>query len=128
MKLKPPKMIEVLTFKFSEPLIEVYFFLFIDDVVFSCSSNSGRGNSQAKRSAALQSLFRYSCMMISQNLYMNNYHSVSFYYFAYEIDEDMAIAFVPCGHLVTCFSCAAALDNCPLCRKKIKGTVRIFFS
>lgn len=74
------------------------------------------------------------------------------------LDEDVSIAYIPCGipnlinieqliltitlklifviiynffllgHIVTCVQCAAALDHCPLCRKNIKGTVRIFFS
>lgn len=31
---------------------------------------------------------------------------------------------LPCGHMVTCAQCASALTNCPVCRAKIKGTVR----
>jgi len=44
------------------------------------------------------------------------------------LDEDVSVAYIPCGHIVTCVLCAAALDQCPLCRKNIKGTVRVFFS
>ena len=44
------------------------------------------------------------------------------------LDEEVSIAYIPCGHIVTCVQCAAALEDCPLCRKLIKGTVRIFFS
>lgn len=44
------------------------------------------------------------------------------------LDEDVSVAYIPCGHIVTCVLCAAALDQCPLCRNNIKGTVRVFFS
>lgn len=44
------------------------------------------------------------------------------------LDEEVSIAYIPCGHIVTCVQCAAALEHCPLCRKNIKGTVRIFLS
>lgn len=44
------------------------------------------------------------------------------------LDEEVSIAYIPCGHIVTCVQCAAALEHCPLCRKSIKGTVRIFLS
>ena len=44
------------------------------------------------------------------------------------LDEEVSMAYIPCGHIVTCVQCAVALEDCPLCRKTIKGTVRIFFS
>lgn len=34
------------------------------------------------------------------------------------------IIFLPCGHLVCCGECAVVLTNCPICRTKIKGSVR----
>ena len=34
---------------------------------------------------------------------------------------------VPCGHLCTCFACAAALPTCPLCRSRIRERVRTYF-
>ncbi|CAI9717319.1 baculoviral IAP repeat-containing protein 7-A [Octopus vulgaris] len=43
------------------------------------------------------------------------------------LDEDLNVVFLPCGHLVSCVSCAAALSNCPLCRKIVHGMVKIFF-
>jgi hypothetical protein len=43
-------------------------------------------------------------------------------------DQQMSMVFLPCGHSLSCPSCATALSNCPLCRKRIEGTVRAFFS
>ncbi|XP_029649347.1 putative inhibitor of apoptosis isoform X3 [Octopus sinensis] len=43
------------------------------------------------------------------------------------LDEELSVVFLPCGHLVSCASCAPALSNCPLCRKKVHGMVKIFF-
>lgn len=43
-------------------------------------------------------------------------------------DQDMSMVFLPCGHSLSCPSCATALTHCPLCRKKISATVRAFFS
>lgn len=42
-------------------------------------------------------------------------------------DEQLSIVFLPCGHSMTCPSCATALTNCPLCRKRIEASVRAFF-
>ena len=42
------------------------------------------------------------------------------------------LAFVPCGHLVACLRCGPELNNershrrCPICRKNIRNTLRIF--
>ena len=41
------------------------------------------------------------------------------------LDADPDTAFVPCGHLQTCFACAAAAHHCPMCRKKIKTRLKI---
>jgi hypothetical protein len=35
-------------------------------------------------------------------------------------------AFLPCRHCVCCQKCAYSLRNCPLCRKRILGTVRVY--
>ena len=40
-------------------------------------------------------------------------------------NADPDTAFVPCGHLQTCFACAAAAHHCPMCRKKIKTRLKI---
>ncbi|KAL0120680.1 hypothetical protein PUN28_008391 [Cardiocondyla obscurior] len=44
------------------------------------------------------------------------------------MDHELAIVFLPCGHLATCNNCAPALANCPLCRLGIRAYVRIFLS
>jgi len=44
------------------------------------------------------------------------------------LDEEAAIVFLPCGHLVACGFCASALHKCPVCRRRINGTVRAIFS
>lgn len=44
------------------------------------------------------------------------------------MDADVNITFLPCGHLVSCATCAPALRNCPICRGLIRGTVRTFMS
>jgi len=40
--------------------------------------------------------------------------------------ETVKIVFVPCGHFLSCSSCAPSLDNCPVCRTDIKGMVRAY--
>ncbi|XP_039307614.1 baculoviral IAP repeat-containing protein 7-A isoform X2 [Solenopsis invicta] len=37
------------------------------------------------------------------------------------MDHDLAVVFLPCGHLATCNHCAPALANCPLCRLGIRA-------
>lgn len=44
------------------------------------------------------------------------------------MDQDVNIVFLPCGHLVTCSTCAANIPDCPVCRQIIKGTVRTFLA
>ncbi|KAL5005066.1 hypothetical protein ScPMuIL_018522 [Solemya velum] len=44
------------------------------------------------------------------------------------MDEQSCIAFLPCGHLVACAMCAPAFPFCPICRAKIKGTIRAYIS
>ncbi|XP_014774540.1 putative inhibitor of apoptosis isoform X1 [Octopus bimaculoides] len=43
------------------------------------------------------------------------------------LDEELSVVFLPCGHLVSCASCAPALSNCPVCRQKVHGMVKTFF-
>ncbi|KAI8750686.1 E3 ubiquitin-protein ligase XIAP isoform X3, partial [Biomphalaria glabrata] len=40
--------------------------------------------------------------------------------------RDACVAFVPCGHLVSCPECAEGLDKCPICRSEIKQWLRTF--
>lgn len=42
-------------------------------------------------------------------------------------DQPLSMVFLPCGHSMCCPSCATALTNCPLCRKRIEATVRAYF-
>ncbi|XP_071626658.1 death-associated inhibitor of apoptosis 2 [Temnothorax longispinosus] len=44
------------------------------------------------------------------------------------MDHELAVVFLPCGHLATCNNCAPALASCPLCRLGIRAYVRIFLS
>jgi len=44
------------------------------------------------------------------------------------MDNEVAVVFLPCGHLVSCLRCATALSNCPLCRQPIKAVVRTYLS
>ncbi|KAK3098658.1 hypothetical protein FSP39_021663 [Pinctada imbricata] len=43
-------------------------------------------------------------------------------------EEDVSIVFLPCAHLVCCAQCAPAIQKCAVCRKLVKGTVRVSFS
>lgn len=42
------------------------------------------------------------------------------------LDKEVCIVFLPCGHLVCCAECSPALQQCPMCRQKVKGRVRCF--
>lgn len=44
------------------------------------------------------------------------------------LDNDLSIVFLPCGHFVSCATCAPSLKNCPLCRSQIMGLVRTYMS
>lgn len=44
------------------------------------------------------------------------------------MDNFINTVFLPCGHLTTCDICAARVGECPMCRIKIRGTVKIFLS
>lgn len=36
--------------------------------------------------------------------------------------------FYRCGHICMCFGCSKGIEQCPLCQKKVKRSVRIFWS
>ena len=38
--------------------------------------------------------------------------------------EQCSIIIIPCSHFAVCGQCITALENCPLCRSTIKGTIR----
>ncbi|KAL8583259.1 hypothetical protein ACOMHN_043094 [Nucella lapillus] len=37
----------------------------------------------------------------------------------------LGVLFLPCGHLVSCGTCAPALTSCPVCRKDIQATAHV---
>lgn len=43
-------------------------------------------------------------------------------------DGQIAVAFLPCGHLCACAQCASAVRHCPVCRIDIQQKVRTFFT
>ncbi|XP_052808926.1 baculoviral IAP repeat-containing protein 7-B-like isoform X2 [Mya arenaria] len=40
-------------------------------------------------------------------------------------ERETVVLFRPCSHLVTCENCAATFANCPVCRRKIEGSIRV---
>ncbi|XP_051714813.1 E3 ubiquitin-protein ligase XIAP [Oryctolagus cuniculus] len=44
------------------------------------------------------------------------------------MDRNTAVVFIPCGHLVTCNTCAEAVDKCPMCYTVITFKQKIFTS
>ncbi|KAI9828898.1 MAG: hypothetical protein M1819_006513 [Sarea resinae] len=43
-------------------------------------------------------------------------------------EQEMDALFYDCGHVVACLECAKCVENCPVCRKQVLATVRIFKS
>eukprot|EP00112_Aurelia_sp_Birch-Aquarium-sp1_P026508 Seg943.6 transcript_id=Seg943.6/GoldUCD/mRNA.D3Y31 product="E3 ubiquitin-protein ligase XIAP" protein_id=Seg943.6/GoldUCD/D3Y31 len=44
------------------------------------------------------------------------------------MDEQVGVAFHPCGHLLTCPNCSVGMKQCPLCRAVIETSSRIYLS
>ena len=44
------------------------------------------------------------------------------------VDNKLGVVFLPCGHFVTCTSCAASLQKCPVCRSTISNLVKTYLS
>lgn len=42
------------------------------------------------------------------------------------LNAEVGVVFQPYGHLCCCVQCASALQKCPICRKRISGSVRTF--
>ena len=42
------------------------------------------------------------------------------------LTAEMNILFLPCAHLVSCEDCTLQIANCPLCRRRIDSTLKIF--
>lgn len=35
--------------------------------------------------------------------------------------------FIPCGHITACVKCASSLTQCPICRKKFRNVIKVYF-
>ncbi|XP_041980003.1 baculoviral IAP repeat-containing protein 2 isoform X2 [Aricia agestis] len=44
------------------------------------------------------------------------------------MDNEVSVVFLPCGHLVSCAGCGAALAACPLCRAAVRALVRAYLA
>ncbi|XP_035267183.1 E3 ubiquitin-protein ligase XIAP [Anguilla anguilla] len=44
------------------------------------------------------------------------------------MDKDIAIVFIPCGHLVTCERCSVPLKKCPICCGAITQKIKTYIS
>ena len=44
------------------------------------------------------------------------------------MDKEVALVFLPCGHLVSCSECGVAMKDCPMCRVNVRGVVHAFLS
>ena len=44
------------------------------------------------------------------------------------LDKERKVQFFPCNHASCCIECSTALNDCPVCRQKIVGTTRVYFS
>ncbi|XP_072932737.1 death-associated inhibitor of apoptosis 2-like isoform X2 [Epargyreus clarus] len=44
------------------------------------------------------------------------------------MDGEVSVVFLPCGHLVSCAGCGAALAACPLCRAPVRALVRAYLA
>ncbi|OQV16498.1 hypothetical protein BV898_09337 [Hypsibius exemplaris] len=43
------------------------------------------------------------------------------------MEQESVMTFIPCGHIKTCESCADLVFLCPVCRKRIRNRMRIWF-
>ena len=43
------------------------------------------------------------------------------------MSNEINSVFLDCGHCVSCIDCAIRMDLCPICRKVVRSTVRIYF-
>lgn len=44
------------------------------------------------------------------------------------MDRDICMVFIPCGHLVCCQQCSAALNKCPICCSSISQKIKTYIS
>ncbi|KAK5712971.1 hypothetical protein LTR17_017750 [Elasticomyces elasticus] len=41
-------------------------------------------------------------------------------------EREMTTAFYDCGHVLACGNCAAKIDNCPICRRRVVGRLQLY--
>lgn len=41
-------------------------------------------------------------------------------------EKEVAVVFIPCGHLATCVDCALSVDRCVICRQPLSATIKTF--
>lgn len=39
---------------------------------------------------------------------------------------EINVAFYECGHVLACKECAAQIENCPVCRKRVLARLELF--
>jgi hypothetical protein len=44
------------------------------------------------------------------------------------LNEKLQIVFLPCRHLVACMVCGNSVKQCPICRRRILATIKVFFA
>lgn len=44
------------------------------------------------------------------------------------LDREVEVTFLPCGHLVCCAECSKHVQQCPVCRRIVKASMRTFLS
>lgn len=44
----------------------------------------------------------------------------------FEDDKKVECAFVKCGHMLTCLSCAGRLKQCPVCRSDVEQILKLY--
>lgn len=42
-------------------------------------------------------------------------------------EESADAAFYDCGHVVACLSCARQVENCPVCRKRVMNSMKLYY-
>ena len=42
--------------------------------------------------------------------------------------RQVGVVFLPCGHLVTCTTCAASVTKCVVCRAQVTEAVRVYMA
>lgn len=44
------------------------------------------------------------------------------------LENEIRIVFLPCGHLVCCSECSSLVQNCTICHRAVKGSVKVFLA